>query len=314
MEDFEKQKIKKRVKQFSIFFTISFFLVVGFIYLSYVQKITDLKDHYVSFTVNKDGTADYKWEKKRPLAWVPIRFISKDIIHAIVISEDWAFFDHKGYDANQIKKALEDWLDKEKGLRGASTITQQLAKNIFLSGERSLIRKLKELVLSIMLENYLTKRKILEVYLNVIEFGRNTYGIKAATQKYFQKFPHMINPREAAFIAMLLPNPKKYSQSFREKKLTVFAEKRIRDILNKMEKAKYLTEMQLEWSLGTRFSWEPVPYTEESIWDIDSPEIVNDGEGDIEAKEEESVTEQMPTESTSDSESTSEDEEILFKE
>ena len=108
-----------------------------------------------------------------------------------------------------------------------------------------------------------------------------------------------MNPREAAFIAMLLPNPKKYSQSFREKKLTPFAEKRIREILKKMEMGRYLTEMQLDWSLKNRFSWEPEPYSEDTVWE-DSDEAIDDDDDEknevIEEEKEEEKVEDASTE------------------
>ena len=142
-----------------------------------------------------------------------------------------------------------------------------------------------------MLENHLTKRKILEVYLNIIEYGKDLYGISAATQHYFSKYPFMINPREAAFIAMLLPSPKKYSQSFREKKLTPFARKRIKEILKKMEMGHYLTQMQLEWSIKTRFSWETEPFSDQDVWN-DDQEVMEDEESESGPIEEELTEEE----------------------
>jgi len=291
---------RKKIILFSCLILLLISILV--VYMSYVQKIKDLKTDFVSFKLTENGP-EYSWVKKKPKSWMPLSLISKDIVHAIVISEDWAFYNHKGYDSKQIKKAFGDWLDKKKGLRGASTITQQLAKNLFLSHERSFIRKFKELILSVMLENHLTKRKILEVYLNVIEYGQGIYGIKQATLHYFNKYPLMLNPREAAFMAMLLPNPKKYSQSFREKKLTPFAEKRVREVLQKMEMGKYLTPMQLEWSLKNRFSWEPTPYSEETVW-----EETNEVTGDDDSENSSDVEE--PSDDTVESE---ESDEFLMK-
>jgi len=306
---------KIKIIVFSVLVLSLIFAVV--VYVSYVQKIKDLKTDFISTKLTENGP-EYTWVKKKPSNWMPLDLVSKDIVHAIVISEDWAFYNHKGYDSKQIKKAFGDWLDKKKGLRGASTITQQLAKNLFLSHERSFIRKFKELILSMMLENHLTKRKILEVYLNVIEYGINIYGIKSATQHYFKKYPLMLNPREAAFMAMLLPNPKKYSQSFREKKLTPFAEKRVREILHKMEMGRYLTKMQLDWSLKNRFSWEPVPYSEDTVWDEEDVEDEREKInfiGEIEKKEVDIIVEgeSKKEESKKDNEEPEEMDEFLLE-
>ena len=137
MEDKRLVVSNEKIKIAIFIAVVSLFVTIVSIYLSYVKKITDLKDHYVAIKVTKKGP-EYSWVKSRPRPWTPLSAVSKDLTHAIVISEDWAFYNHQGYDANQIKKAVEDWLDKKKGLRGASTITQQLAKNLFLSNERSL--------------------------------------------------------------------------------------------------------------------------------------------------------------------------------
>jgi len=106
------------------------------------------------------------------------------------------------------------------------------------------------------MERNLSKEKILETYLNIAEFGPGIYGIKAASEYYFKKSPKSLTPREGAFLAMLLPSPEKYGQSFRERELTEFAEKSVENILEKMVQAKFLKEEQLESSKKEVFSWE----------------------------------------------------------
>ena len=110
--------------------------------------------------------------------------------------------------------------------------------------DKNLWRKLKELVLAVQLEEVVGKRKILETYLNVAEWGEGIYGIKAAARHYFDKEPSELNAREGAFLAMLLPSPKRYSQSFRAKKLTDYARETVDSILTKMTQAHYITEEQ----------------------------------------------------------------------
>jgi monofunctional biosynthetic peptidoglycan transglycosylase len=187
-----------------------------------------------------------EWTKVRPSHWVDLKQVSRAAIGAVVVSEDWAFYQHPGYDLEQIKKVLEDDLSLSRGVeglsRGASTITQQMVKNVFLSRERTLVRKVKELILAVEVERRLGKAKILEVYLNIAEWGEGIYGIREAAQFYFHKSPKELSAKEGAFLAMLLPSPKRYSQSFRAKKLTHYARKTTQDILSKMRQAKWITD------------------------------------------------------------------------
>lgn len=164
--------------------------------------------------------------------------ISPHVKNAVIISEDVGFYSHKGFDTAELKNSFIKNIKKMSFARGGSTITQQLAKNLFLSPDKTLTRKMKELILTKRIEEKYSKAVILEKYLNVVEFGKNLYGIKAATEYYFQKPPSMITPLEAAFLAFLLPNPSKYSVSFKNKQLTPFAKSRIKDILFKLEHYK----------------------------------------------------------------------------
>jgi monofunctional biosynthetic peptidoglycan transglycosylase len=153
---------------------------------------------------------------------------------AIIISEDGSFYSHNGFDWYEMRQSAEKNLASQGFRRGGSTITQQLAKNVFLNGEKSLFRKIKEAYLTWRLEKILSKDQILEKYLNVVELGPGIFGIKAAAQHYFGKAPGELNAAEGAFLAMMLPNPIKYYASFRQKKLTDFARGRILDICKKL--------------------------------------------------------------------------------
>lgn len=249
-----------------LFFLILFLSPLALYYSIPFNDVRKLETYYVSKLIASDGDIEYRLAKKKPEDWTSLKQVSRAAQNAIVLSEDWAFYQHEGFDPNQIEEALTDSLEEGKKLRGASTITQQLIKNLFLSMERNFERKIKELILSIYMENFLTKEKILETYLNIVEFGDGLYGIKNAAGYYFNKDPSEITPREGAFLAMLLPSPKRYAQSFRDKKLTKFARKIIDQIIDKMVQAKYLTKRQGEFEKSQRFSWEPQPLKENLIW------------------------------------------------
>jgi monofunctional biosynthetic peptidoglycan transglycosylase len=134
--------------------------------------------------------------------------ISEHLKKAILISEDAAFFSHQGIDLNEIRAALKrDW-ETLSFSRGGSTITMQLAKNLYLSPSKNPLRKLKELVIARQLEQSLSKRRIFELYLNVVEWGRNVYGAEAASRYYFGKSAADLDPLEAATLAAMLPSPR----------------------------------------------------------------------------------------------------------
>jgi monofunctional glycosyltransferase len=194
-------------------------------------------------------------QNKKPNSWVSLKEISPFARWAIVLSEDWSFYQHEGIDVEQMKVALEEMV-QEKRFRGASTITQQMVKNVFLSSSRTLWRKLHELILAQKVEKALTKDRILEIYLNVIEFGPEIYGIKAAAQHYFRKHPSALTPRESAFLAMLLPSPKRYYISYKNKKLTPFARTRVQAILGKMRLGKIISKERYENEKDSLMAWE----------------------------------------------------------
>jgi len=191
-----------------------------------------------------------------PPGWVRIGEIPKPAMGAIVVSEDWAFFSHDGFDANQLKEAIKEDLADRRFSRGASTITMQVVKNVFLSQEKTLYRKAKEFVLAIRLDQHVSKRKVLEVYFNIAEWGEGIFGIGPAAAHYFGKTPSELTPKEGAFLAMLLPSPKRYSQSFRDGRLTPYASKTIRSILMKMAQAQYITEEERDAELAKPLSFE----------------------------------------------------------
>jgi monofunctional glycosyltransferase len=143
--------------------------------------------------------------------YISFKEISPNAALAIIASEDQLFPDHNGFDVKSIKKAIDTRGKKNKRLRGASTISQQVAKNVFLWQGRSWLRKGLEVYFTFMIERIWGKKRILEVYLNVAEMGKGVFGIEAAAQKHFQKSAKKLTRTESAKIAACLPNPRKYT-------------------------------------------------------------------------------------------------------
>ncbi|MGH7414902.1 MAG: monofunctional biosynthetic peptidoglycan transglycosylase [Candidatus Rokuibacteriota bacterium] len=139
--------------------------------------------------------------------WTPYAAISPALKRAVLVAEDIGFFSHRGFALDEMQDALGDALRDRELPRGASTITQQLAKNLWLSPSRSPLRKAREALLTWQLERTLSKRRILELYLNVAEFGPGTYGAAAASRRYFDKSPADLDESEAAQLAAALPSP-----------------------------------------------------------------------------------------------------------
>lgn len=175
----------------------------------------------------RDQQAEAKGERpKREQVWVPLEKISMNLQRAVLAGEDTNFVYHHGFDYQAIQKAWDqaqkeaareaktegeddDWLPNlPEFKRGASTITQQLAKNLYLSSERSFVRKGQEAIVTVMLERALSKRRILEIYLNVIEWGDEIYGAEAASRHYFNKSAASLSANEAAFLSAMIPNPR----------------------------------------------------------------------------------------------------------
>jgi monofunctional biosynthetic peptidoglycan transglycosylase len=144
--------------------------------------------------------------------WLPYERISIQLKRAVIASEDQRFIEHDGVDWDALKKAYEENQRRGRTARGGSTISQQLAKNLFLSSEKSYLRKAQEFVITAMLEFAWDKRRILEVYLNVAEWGEGTFGAEAAARQYYGVSAAQLGPEQAARLAAFLPNPKRYGR------------------------------------------------------------------------------------------------------
>jgi monofunctional glycosyltransferase len=144
--------------------------------------------------------------------WVPYERISNNLKRAVVAAEDAKFLDHEGFDWEAIQKALERNEKRGRIVGGASTISQQLAKNMFLSGERSWLRKGQEAIITWMMERTLSKRRILELYLNVAEWGDGIFGAEAAARHHFGVPASALTREQAAWLAVILPSPRRYAR------------------------------------------------------------------------------------------------------
>jgi len=167
--------------------------------------------------------------------WVSADSISTDLKKAVLVAEDLSFFKHDGFDTHEIRIAAREAV-QGKRVRGASTITQQLAKNLWLSPSRSPTRKLREIALTGQLERHLSKQRILEIYLNVVEFGPGIYGAEAAARRYFDKSAADLNPEQAARLAAALPRPSKWNPGVESRGY----EKSVSRILTLMEQCEWL--------------------------------------------------------------------------
>lgn len=143
-------------------------------------------------------------------AWVPYEQISFDMKRAIIAAEDSKFTQHNGFDFDSIQNASKKILKEKKLGAGGSTISQQLAKNLFLSSEKTLWRKSQEAIITLMLENVMSKRRILEIYLNMIEWGNGIFGIEAAAQHYYGISANSLTANQATYLASMVTNPRYY--------------------------------------------------------------------------------------------------------
>ena len=170
--------------------------------------------------------------------WSPLSRISPYLVKAVLIAEDDKFYQHEGFDFDAIEKALEKDIEQKKFKFGGSTISQQLVKNLYLSPSKNPLRKLREAILTWRLENNLSKKRILEIYLNVAEWGEGIFGIEAASFHYYGKPASALIPEEAAKLASVLPNPGKYNPAGSSH----YVEKRSKIILDIMVKRGIVTE------------------------------------------------------------------------
>jgi monofunctional biosynthetic peptidoglycan transglycosylase len=185
------------------------FACAAYIYLTLpdVRVLRTSNPATTAFMELRARQAEARGERVRKVQrWAPYARISPNLKRAVLVAEDSAFWQHDGIDYQQLKESMEVNLERMEFARGASTITQQLAKNLYLSPSKNPIRKLRELLIARRLEAELSKQRILELYLNVIEWGNGIYGAEAAARTYFGKSAADLSPAESALLAASIPN------------------------------------------------------------------------------------------------------------
>lgn len=176
--------------------------------------------------------AQSKERTRRPARrWVPLSRISPHLKRAVIVAEDARFYSHEGFDWEGMRFALMRNWKKGEMYRGGSTITQQLAKNLYLSPKKNILRKLREAMIARELERHLSKGRILELYLNIVEWGHHVYGAEAAARHHFHKSAAWLTREESALLAAMLPSPRQYDPI----RMTRFLEKRQQWILKHMK-------------------------------------------------------------------------------
>ncbi len=203
-----------RLKKLIFLIFLGLLTIYLFYLLTIIYKIYQLKDInpiYTSLMEYQIG----EQAKDIGLIWTPYKSISNDLKRAVIAAEDDKFIQHQGYDWNSIENAIYKNLKQKKKV-GGSTISQQLAKNLFLNPEKKISRKLNEFVITFFIEMILSKKRILEIYLNVIEWGNKTYGVQAASKKYFSIKPYELNALQSAKLASMINNPKYFDKNFDE--------------------------------------------------------------------------------------------------
>ncbi len=178
--------------------------------------------------------------------WVPYESISPLLRRAVLVAEDDAFFSHDGLDWSEIEAAARKNLEAGHAVRGASTITQQLAKNLYLGTERSITRKLKEALLALRLEHALSKRRIFELYLNEIEWGDGIFGAEAAARRYFGVAAADLDARQALLLAAIIINPRRYSPLSPAPRI----ERRVRIVASRLHRRGALDDAQYKLAIG----------------------------------------------------------------
>jgi monofunctional biosynthetic peptidoglycan transglycosylase len=218
-----------------------------------LPNVEGLKKKNPTVTALMEQRAAEQGVKARPLgSWVSYNNISLHLRNAVLVAEDGAFFQHSGYDLDELKEAVKkDWKER-RFARGASTITQQLAKNLYLSTSKNPLRKIREFLIAQELEEHLGKQRIFEIYLNVIEWGNGIYGIGPAAQHYFGKSPGALLPEEAAVLAAMIPSPRSYSPA---KGLTPYLGKRKNELLSRLLKYRHLTQGEYDEAMTRKVAF-----------------------------------------------------------
>ena len=216
MRYLQKRELAQRYRHKGLLSLIFLISLVGLaLYLFLVPDVSKLKKENpkkTSFIKYREKEWKRQGKKYRiQQKWVPLSQVSPYLIKAVLIAEDDKFWSHEGFDYEAMQKAIEKDIKAKKFKLGGSTISQQLTRNLFLSPEKTLLRKLREAVITWRMERVFSKRRILELYVNVVEWGAGIFGVEAASQRYYGKPASDLSPQEAAHLAVVLPSPRRYN-------------------------------------------------------------------------------------------------------
>lgn len=213
-----------------------------------------------AFTPTVSETAPRILIDPRLPTYVELDALPEHVVKSVLYAEDAGFPHHNGFDVTEIANALRENIEAGSRKRGASTITQQLAKNLWLSTEKSLERKTHEALAAIALEALLDKDRILEIYINSIQWGPDFYGLVAASQHYFGKPPAELTPKEAAFIASVIPSPKRYHQYCQTGLLSEYFEERVMRLVGLLRDREVISQEEYEVAASTQLEFAaPTP-------------------------------------------------------
>lgn len=239
-----KRKILKRILLVLLFLVVGVVLYSAYVLLT-LPEVDELKNKNPETTAIMEQRIKEAAENGEKLhirhQWVPFKAIPQLLKDTVRISEDTDFYHHKGIDYYELKEAIKRNLKDGKKARGGSTITQQLAKNLFLSTEKSYTRKAKEFVLAKKLESHLSKDRIFSLYLNVIEFGKGIFGVEAASLYYFHKSVGQLNLNEIIRLAAVIPKPLKVNPL---SKTSRYLKWRANLLLDRLVKYDLITEQE----------------------------------------------------------------------
>jgi monofunctional biosynthetic peptidoglycan transglycosylase len=244
-----------------------------------LPDVTPLKDRRTTLTIEvRDWQGKEHSFRLGPQNryWTPLDGFPAEMKWSVIVAEDAGFYEHEGIDVTALREALKYNLEKKRLARGASTLTQQLAKNVFLSREKSLWRKLREFLLARDMERELTKGRILELYLNVVELGPRVYGVGHGARHYFGKTPGALTPAECAFLAAILPgprvafNPQLKPEKVRRRAARILNLLKGRGILDEGQYAHALAQLPVLLGLASPAA-PPLPEAEDDAFEDEVP-------------------------------------------
>jgi monofunctional biosynthetic peptidoglycan transglycosylase len=272
---FAPSTVMRRSGRIAAALMVAAFAIAAYVYLTIpdVRPLGDAPPTTTAFIELRAREAVARGEKPRRVQrWVAYGRISNHLKRAVLVAEDSAFWDHEGVDVAEIKKSIETNIERGRLARGGSTITQQLAKNLYLSPSRNPVRKLRELFIARRLEAELSKRRILELYLNLIEWGSGVYGAEAAAQTHFHRSASALGPEQSALLAAAIINPRAYSPSDPNTRLR----RRQQIILRRMgavEPPPAIDTASIESSIGSSNASEGLAAPQETVPPLDVPSL-----------------------------------------